>query len=140
MIEGVPTRRKIHTAGRCFTHHKAITGRRSAGRKAAYVESQYSITEDERAAILAAQGGVCYICRRAKDTARRRLAVDHDHSCCPGKTSCGKCVRGLLCRNCNRNILGRLHDEPAALQRGIDYLTDPPAQRVLALLRGTKNV
>jgi hypothetical protein len=27
--------------------------------------------------------------------------VDHDHSCCPGRQTCGKCVRGLICRQCN---------------------------------------
>jgi len=26
------------------------------------------------------------------------LHIDHDHACCPGKRSCGKCVRGALCR------------------------------------------
>lgn len=27
--------------------------------------------------------------------------VDHDHGCCPGKKTCGRCVRGLLCAGCN---------------------------------------
>jgi hypothetical protein len=30
------------------------------------------------------------------------LVVDHDHQCCPvDRYSCGKCVRGLICRTCN---------------------------------------
>jgi hypothetical protein len=74
------------------------------------------------------QGGVCYICRRANGKTKA-LSVDHDHSCCSGKTSCGKCVRGLLCGGCNYKILGHLRDDVEALQRAIDYLNDPPAQR-----------
>lgn len=30
------------------------------------------------------------------------LVVDHDHGCCPvDKLSCGRCIRGLICRHCN---------------------------------------
>lgn len=33
------------------------------------------------------------------------LHVDHDHSCCPSniisENTCGKCIRGILCKNCN---------------------------------------
>ena len=42
------------------------------------------------------QGGVCASCKE-----KAKLFVDHDHSCCEGKLSCGSCVRGLLCNTCN---------------------------------------
>ena len=28
--------------------------------------------------------------------------VDHDHRCCDGRKSCGKCVRGILCQPHNK--------------------------------------
>lgn len=40
----------------------------------------------------------CSICGEAEGS----LAVDHDHACCPQKKkSCGDCVRGVLCSDCN---------------------------------------
>lgn len=33
--------------------------------------------------------------------------VDHDHACCPRSNSCGKCVRGILCRECNKLLPDR---------------------------------
>jgi len=94
-----------------------------------YVGEVYGLAPGQYAELLAYQGGACFICRRKPGL--KRLACDHDHSCCPGPISCGKCVRGLLCRGCNRDVLGHLKDDPAAFQRAIDYLAEPPARKVL---------
>ena len=34
----------------------------------------------------------------------RSLQVDHDHNCCPTEITCGKCIRGAVCSQCNVNI------------------------------------
>lgn len=39
----------------------------------------------------------------------------------PGKTTCGKCVRGMLCRFCN-HALGNVKDNPETLRRMLHYL------------------
>lgn len=93
-----------------------------------YVGKVYSLPPGAYDQILAAQGGACAICLRIPRA--KRLATDHAHSCCPGPVSCGRCVRGLLCRSCNRFVLGHLRDSVEALQRAIDYLTLPPAKRL----------
>lgn len=50
-------------------------------------------------------------------------SIDHDHSCCPGNKSCGKCIRGILCRACNSGI-GMLRDDPEILEAGARYLRE----------------
>ena len=71
-------------------------------------------------AMLAAQGGGCAICG-GPNRDGRFLAVDHDHRCCPGERTCGKCVRGLLCDSCNHAI-GKFKDDPELLLRASKYL------------------
>lgn len=78
--------------------------------------------------LLEIQGGRCAICQRAKGITRR-LAVDHDHKCCPQLPACGECVRGLLCKTCNR-FLGHSRDDPEFWLRGYDYLVNPPFNQV----------
>lgn len=71
-----------------------------------HLKNRYHITPEQYDAMLADQGGGCALCGRMPDSnGKPRLHVDHDHQCCSGKTSCGSCIRGLLCGACNR-LLG----------------------------------
>lgn len=110
------------TSARCRPCLKVYTTDRRA-------QKIYSLAPGMYAKLYESQGGTCAICQRATG-ARRSLSVDHDHSCCAGKESCGKCVRGLLCGGCNYKILGHLRDDVESLQRAIDYLNDPPAKHL----------
>lgn len=80
--------------------------------------ARYGITLEEYKAILAKQNGVCAICLEPSD---KSLHVDHDHNCCPGRNSCGKCVRSFLCSNCNTAI-GLMEDNPDRLIDAAMYL------------------
>jgi len=105
-------------------HREYLRNRYSAnpGRQRAWnIKHKYGITADEYAAKLREQGGGCAICGKTPEENGRDLAVDHDHSCCPGKRSCGKCVRGLLCVTCNPGI-GYFQDSPELLLAAVAYL------------------
>lgn len=71
-------------------------------------------------ALVLAAGGQCGICGGGPDGSGH-FHVDHDHKCCPGQRSCGKCVRGALCSRCNW-LLGNAGDEIAVLEKAIEYL------------------
>lgn len=77
----------------------------------------YGITTEQRDAMFEAQGRACAICKTTTGT----WAVDHDHACCPGSKTCGKCIRGILCHNCNR-ALGMVGDSVETLLAAVDYL------------------
>jgi len=78
-----------------------------------YLVKTYGITVEEYDDLLAAQGGVCAICRRPpRDDIS--LHLDHDHA--TGER------RGLLCFKCN-NALGDFDDDAERLLRAYVYLT-----------------
>lgn len=53
---------------------------------------------------------------------RAQLVVDHDHSCCPVDShSCGRCIRGFLCRQCNL-AEGLLRSDPQIAMQLSRYL------------------
>lgn len=104
---------------------------RSERRQQYNLKHFYKMSVEDYNHMHASQGGVCALCRRPETGAKvtgkflkggtRRLAVDHDHSCCPGSRSCGRCVRGLLCSRCNAG-LGYLEDNIEVLERALDYI------------------
>jgi len=120
---------------RCVTHARAEKARRSARTHALKVEAGFGIPADVYWALYEFQGGRCAIlgCRATGKT--RRLAVDHDHKCCPGRTSCGKCVRGLLC-NPHNEMFGRNGDDPNVFMDMADYLRFPAYLRYLWVQQG----
>jgi hypothetical protein len=76
-------------------------GTAKAKETAANLRHKYGITHDEYQEMLDAQGGGCAICGKQPQDGARRMAVDHDHACCPGWKTCGECIRGILCVTCN---------------------------------------
>lgn len=133
LSSGITTKRTADYPGpRCYTHHREHKAQQKQHRADSHIKRTYSITPQQYNDILAEQNGLCPICNHAKGISRR-LAVDHDHTKCeshPSNEGCPICIRGLLCSFCNYMVLGRL--DLAALERAVDYLKNPPAQRVLS--------
>lgn len=93
---------------------------RNPGKQAGYTRKlRYGISELQYQEMMEAQMGFCGIggCDRPIHS------VDHDHSCCPGQKTCGKCVRALLCRECNV-MLGLAQDDPQRLRNAAEYLEE----------------
>jgi hypothetical protein len=84
---------------------------------------RYGLTLETYTSMLEAQGGVCAIEGCNRTNGAKRMHVDHDHECCPTGRSCGKCVRGLLCQNCNRAI-GQMSNDPNIVLGIAEYLLD----------------
>jgi hypothetical protein len=113
--------------GYCASHYDKT--RRAAGyRPACYnpqsyrekrMRHRYGIEPAEYDALLAAQGGLCAICRQPPGENVRahwggKLCVDHDHA--TGK------IRGLLCNDCNLAVgYGKTAE---VLHRAAEYVRD----------------
>jgi hypothetical protein len=90
-----------------------------------HVERTYGLTELGYRALYAAQGGRCYVCRKAAGRARR-LGVDHDHL--TGEIRGLVCTGSLNAMTCNRLIA--IYSR-AALLRAAAMLSDPPPARAV---------
>lgn len=78
---------------------------------------RHKLTEEQYLDMLKKYDGKCYACQD-----REATCIDHDHACCGGtRRSCGECIRGLLCHNCN-TALGLMKDDPLALMKLVNYI------------------
>lgn len=100
--------------------------------RAAYLRHKFNMTLAQYEEMLAAQGGGCAICGSTEPSRGSRyygrFLIDHDHNCCPGPKSCGRCIRGLLCAACNFAI-GALRDDTDRLRKAISYLESGGSNR-----------
>ena len=86
--------------------------------------SKYKLTKEQYQVMLDIQENKCSICRKEFLYTSKfdRPHVDHNHLCCSDSCkSCGKCIRGLLCADCNK-FLGKIKDNPEVSDRMSDYL------------------
>lgn len=90
---------KIKSWGMCATHNRVCT--------------RWKLSSIQYQMLLSTG---CMICG-----GRKQLAIDHDHDCCAKQTTCGQCIRGMLCVNCN-HALGHMKDDVSRLKKAIAYL------------------
>lgn len=103
----------------------------------ARLKNRFNITVEQYEYLLSQQNNVCFICeqpetRKSGHTGKpMNLAVDHDRQCCPTNKSCGKCIRGLLCTDCNTS-LGKLECKLKVMEK-LPWLAEYSTRRPLEL-------
>jgi hypothetical protein len=95
---------------------KTVEERRLDSRKRS-VKCQYNLSHEKHLALLEKQNYKCPISGLPVDL---HSHIDHDHSCCPGTKSCGKCIRGILYGKIN-SALGMFYN-PEWLLKAYEYV------------------
>jgi hypothetical protein len=124
---------RAENAEKCkeYSRQRALSGKGAASSKASYhrhrdsirarvnaraygyvLMRKYGLSREQYEALLLAQDGRCAICSSTR-SAKRRLAVDHDHET--------GAVRALLCVPCNAG-LGGFGDRADLLEKAALYL------------------
>jgi hypothetical protein len=115
-----PRQRTTFCSRGCYEEFQNKNRVITSGNKYKWALHKYNITVEQYEQMLNDQGGVCASCGGVNLNGKR-LSIDHDHRCCPGKTSCGGCICGLLCSACNCG-LGFFKDDLAMLNQARKYL------------------
>lgn len=80
---------------------------------------KYGLSVDDYEDLLAQ--GRCAACGSISPGWAGGWHIDHDHSCCDRIGSCGKCVRDILCQQCNL-LAGHLEKQAARVEAVTRYL------------------
>ncbi len=107
-------------------------GRTQIASRDVRLTENYGITHADYLVQLAHQGGVCAGCGGTRKT---NLDCDHDHKKEKAGLPPRECLRGLLCRSCNK-LLAMARDSPerleclaAYLRSGGVWVWEPPVDR-----------
>lgn len=87
------------------------------------MRQQYGLTQERAEEMIARHGRTCWACGLAVEPGKW-WCVDHDHACCAGRKSCGRCVRGLLCVPCNTAL--QIVENPERMEMLQRYLAVCP--------------
>lgn len=105
---------------RCYHHMHNMDPDVQDRRLTLRLQYNFKMSREEFDDLLKNQNNVCAICGNP-DNRGFRLTVDHDHKCCQGSRTCGKCNRGLLCGKCN-SALGLLGENKTIIGNMLSYL------------------
>jgi hypothetical protein len=114
-------RGKTHTS-KCVECMDPVAAKRNSR---AHKLRRHHITEEQISYLIELDGDACALCGGSQQIEGADLDFDHDHECCPGPWSCGKCIRGRLCRSCNR-LVGRVEAAGFTLEQLVAYLVRRP--------------
>lgn len=93
------------------------------------VIKKYGLTVEQYDELYQQQNGQCAICNiELISLTKKEVQIDHDHSCCDYDGSCGQCIRGILCGECNRG-LERFKDDATLLRQAANYLDSKECSR-----------
>lgn len=82
---------------------------------------KFGLTPEQWEAKFDAQGRRCMVCKTDTPNGGKGWCVDHDHLCCPGRRSCGKCLRDILCHRCNVAV-GLFGDDASIILAAARYV------------------
>lgn len=93
---------------------KEVKARRS-------LKSRFKISPEELQKRIIAQDNCCQLCGLPFGIKGLKPIIDHDHECCNKRTTCGKCIRGIIHHKCNV-LLGQLEPRLDLIDRITCYL------------------